>query len=90
MGLNFFAERPANLLFPPQTFYQYEAQKANIAICPGLGIARRWDVFFDVWPALPRVGRITLDVVRGMSVTDFTTVGHIAKPTRSPKSWLTI
>ena len=28
-----------------------------------------------VWPALPRVVRVTSDVVRGMSVT----VGHIAK-----------
>ena len=31
-----------------------------------------------VWPALPRMGRITSDVINGMSVTDFTMVGHIA------------
>ena len=29
-------------------------------------------------PAPPPVGRITSDVIIGMSVTDFTTVGHIA------------
>ena len=42
-------------------------------MCPGtLGIALRTRRFF-LWPAFPRVGRVTSDLVRGMSVTDFTT-----------------
>ena len=35
--------------------------------------------FLMLWPDLPRVGRITSDLVTGTSVTDFTTVGHIAR-----------
>ena len=34
--------------------------------------------FFMLWPDIIQFGRITSDVVRGMSVTNFTTVGHIA------------
>ena len=36
-------------------------------------------VFFDVMAGYQSGGRVTSDVVRGMSVTDFTTVGYIAK-----------
>ena len=46
-------------------------------MCPGQGIAARWVVYLMLWPALPRVDCVTSDVVRGMSVSDFTTVGHI-------------
>ena len=46
-------------------------------MCPGQGIARRW-LFFDVMAGSFLLGRITLDVVRGMSVTQFTIAGHIA------------
>ena len=35
--------------------------------------------FFMLWPDIIRVGRITSDVIRGMSVTQFIGVGHIAK-----------
>jgi len=31
-----------------------------------------------LWPDIIQFGRITSDVITGMSVTDFTTVGHIA------------
>ena len=36
-----------------------------------LGIALCFGRFLRLWPALPRVGRITSDVGRGMSVTQF-------------------
>ena len=50
-----------------------------LAMCPGLGIAlRMMGRFFDVWPDIIQFGRITSDVITGMSVTDFTTVGHVA------------
>ena len=32
-----------------------------------------------LWPDIIQFGRITLDVIRGMSVTQFIVVGHIAK-----------
>ena len=35
-------------------------------------------VFFMLWPDIIQFGRVTSDVITGMSVTDFTTVGHIA------------
>ena len=51
-------------------------------MCPGLGIALRLGRFFlMLWPDIIQFGRITSDVVRGMSVTDSTTVGHIVKVT---------
>ena len=31
-----------------------------------------------LWPDIIQFGRITSDVITGMSVTDFTTVGHMA------------
>ena len=31
-----------------------------------------------LWPDIPPFGRITSDVIIGLSVTNFTTVGHIA------------
>ena len=42
-----------------------------VAMCPGLGVARRWVVvvFLMLWPDISRMGRVTSDVVRGMSVT---------------------
>ena len=38
----------------------------------------REEHFLMVWPALPRMGRITSDVVTCMSVMQFIRVGHIA------------
>ena len=43
-----------------------------------------------LWPAFPRVGRVTSDVVRGLSVMQFLAVGHsstIRLPYGTP--WLT-
>ena len=37
---------------------------------------RRWVVFLMLWPDIIQLGRVTSDVVRGMSVTQ--SVGHIA------------
>ena len=34
--------------------------------------------FLMLWPDISRMGRITSDVIRGMSVTQFIGVGHIA------------
>ena len=42
-------------------------------MCPGLGVTR-WVVFLVLWPDIIQLGRVTSDVVRGMSVTNFTTV----------------
>jgi len=47
-------------------------------------------VFLMLWPAFPRVGRVTSDVVRGLSVMQFLAVGHsstIRLPYGTP--WLT-
>ena len=42
----------------------------KIAMCPGLGIAlRTMGRFLMLWPDISRMGRVTSDVVRGMSVT---------------------
>ena len=37
-----------------------------------------WVVFLMLWPDIIQFGRVTSDVIIGMSVTDFTTAGHIA------------
>ena len=38
-------------------------------MCPGLGIARRWVVFLMLWSDIIQFGRITSDIIMGMSVT---------------------
>ena len=49
--------------------YQFEF---ILAMCPWLGVARRWVVFFlMLWPDIIQFGRITSDVAMGMSVTQF-------------------
>ena len=35
--------------------------------------------FFDPSSDIPPFGRVTSDVITGMSVTDFTTVGHTTR-----------
>ena len=42
-------------------------------------IRARWVVFFSLWPDISRVGRVTSHVFRGMGVTQFIGVVHIAR-----------
>ena len=41
-----------------------------------------------LWPDITQFGRITSDVVRGMSVTQSVTVGHIARESAYPNGIL--
>ena len=55
----------------------------KLAMCPGLGVAlRSGSLFLMLRPDIIQFGRRTLDVIIGMSVTDFATVGPI--DTRRP------
>ena len=49
----------------------------NLAICPTPINCETMGRFLMLWPDITRFGRITSDVITVMSVTDFTTVGHI-------------
>ena len=51
--------------------------RTNILRYDGSCNDRRWEGFYVLTGS--QVGRVISDVVSGMSVTDFTTVGHIAK-----------
>ena len=42
----------------------YDRKNYNLVMWPGLGITLRTRRFLMLWPALPRVGRKTSDLVR--------------------------
>ena len=46
-------------------------------------VTRDGSFFLMLLPDISQIGRVTSDVINGMSVTDFTTVGHIARFVRN-------
>ena len=65
-------------LFANIPTYRYLSYLFWLAMRQGVGIALRLDRFLCGIRALPRMGRITSEVITGMGVTDSATVGRIA------------